>query len=312
MAYELSDINRRALMDPQGFVEECDDIYNYKVEMAADRIINNMSRSPIVLLSGPSGSGKTTTAHKIEEELRRRGVITHTVSMDNYFKTINLESTPKTPEGELDLESPLCLDMELLSEHFDMLSRGERIFVPKYEFSRQMRILEPSKSLRLGRDEIAIFEGIHALNGAIAPANSEVFKLYISASTGVSDEGELLFKGTWLRLSRRLVRDSLFRGSSALMTLGMWANVRRGEKLYISPFKHKADLMFDSALPYEVPVMKSRVKNLFESAPDGIERHDEIKSVLPALERFADIDSYHVLPNSLLREFIGGSVYGGR
>ena len=129
-------------------------------------IIENRKQSPIVLLSGPSGSGKTTTAMKIEEELGRRGIKTHSIAMDNYFRSFPDGSGPRTPEGELDLESPKCLDMDLLNEHFDLLSQGKRIYVPKYEFSRQMRIIEPSKSLRLKRRHCH-FEGIHALNDEI-------------------------------------------------------------------------------------------------------------------------------------------------
>lgn len=308
MAYELNDINRWAKLDPEGFAENCDDIYKYKVETAADMIISNMHRSPIVLLSGPSGSGKTTTAMNIEAELRNRGIYAHSIAMDNYFKTIDA-STPRTPEGELDLESPLCLDIDLLNEHFGMLARGERIFVPKYEFSRQMRILEPSKSLRIGPNEIVIFEGIHALNEMITSKHPGAFKLYVSARTDISEGKTIRFKRTWIRLLRRLVRDKLFRGADAKTTLGMWANVRRGEKLYISPFKDSANLLLDTALPYEVPVMKSFAKAMLSDISSDWERYDEISQILPALELFADIDAYHIKPDSLLREFIGGSIF---
>ena len=151
MAYQLTDINFRTVSDPKGFMEECDAGYKALVCEAAERILANRHNSPIVLLSGPSGSGKTTTSMKIAEELERRGVRTHYVGMDDYFKTVD-GSTPRTEEGELDLESPLCLDMELMNEHFARLTRGERIYVPKYEFSRRMRIQEPSKSIKLKKD----------------------------------------------------------------------------------------------------------------------------------------------------------------
>ena len=144
MAYKLEDINFRVVTDPRGLVEEGEAAYQAKVEKAADLIIANRKNSPIVLLSGPSGSGKTTTAMKIAEELKRRGIGTHSVPMDDYFNTINPDTVPRTPEGEMDLESPLCLDMELMNKHFDMLARGQRIFVPKYEFSRRMRVQAPS------------------------------------------------------------------------------------------------------------------------------------------------------------------------
>ena len=138
MAYQLQEINRRIQSDVKEFLAECDENYSQRVSLAADKILSNIERSPIVLLSGPSGSGKTTTAMKIAEELQRRGVNTHAVAMDNYFTTINPRTAPRTPEGEIDYESPQCLDMELLSRHFTALSNGEEILIPKYEFVRQM------------------------------------------------------------------------------------------------------------------------------------------------------------------------------
>lgn len=309
MAYLLEDINFRTVSDPKGFVEESDAAYQKKVETAAELIIENRKKSPIVLLSGPSGSGKTTTAMKIAGELNRRGIGTHYVSMDNYFNTVNPATAPRTPEGDIDLESPLCLDMKLMNEHFDLLSRGERIFVPKYEFSRRMRIQEPSASIKLGADEVVIFEGIHALNDMITAKHPEAFKLYISARSNVEFGGQVVYKGTWFRLVRRMVRDHLFRGSDPAVTMAMWANVRRGEKLNISPFKDKANFQFDSSLPYEPAVFNSTATELFSAVPEGIERFDELRSVLPALQLFGHISEELVAPDSLLREFIGGGIY---
>lgn len=309
MAYQLEDINFRTVSDPKGFVEESDAAYQKKVETAAGLIMENRRQSPIVLLSGPSGSGKTTTAMKVAGELNRRGIGTHYVSMDNYFNTVNPATAPRTPEGDIDLESPLCLDMKLMNEHFDLLAKGERIFVPKYEFSRRMRIQEPSASIKLGADEVVIFEGIHALNDMITEKHPEAFKLYISARSNVEFGGQVVFKGTWFRLVRRMVRDHLFRGSDPAETMAMWANVRRGEKLNISPFKDKANFQFDSSLPYEPAVFNSTATELFSAVPEGIERFDELRSVLPALQLFGHISEDLVAPDSLLREFIGGGIY---
>ena len=228
MAYQLTDINYKTVTDPKGFVQECDAAYHDKVEQAARKILENRKQSPIVLLSGPSGSGKTTTAMKIAEALEKHGVRSHYVAMDDYFQTVDLATSPRTPEGELDLESPLCLDMELLNRHFTELSQGKRIYVPKYEFSRKMRIQEPSKSIKLKDDEIVIFEGIHALNDMITERHPEAFKLYISARSDVLFQNKVVFKRTWFRLVRRTVRDYLFRGSDPAETMAMWANVRRG------------------------------------------------------------------------------------
>ena len=309
MAYDLQELNFRTISDPKALCEEGDAAYREKVAKAADLIIENRHRSPIVLLSGPSGSGKTTTAMKISEELQKRGIGTHYVGMDDYFKTIDPATVPRTPEGDMDLESPLCMDMELMNKHFDMLSEGKRIFVPKYEFSRQMRVQEPSKSIKLGKDEVVIFEGIHALNDMVTDRHPEAFKLYISARSDVAFEGKVVFKRTWFRLVRRTVRDFNFRGSDAAETMSMWANVRRGEKKFISPFKNKADFQFDTSLPYELPVFNHTATELFKSVPEGIERFSELRSVLPALQLFGDIDEKYVPQDSLIREFIGGGIY---
>ncbi len=308
--YSLKEINFRTVADPKGFMEECDADYRRKIELAADEIIKNMKRSPIVLLSGPSGSGKTTTAHNIEKELERRGVGSYSVGMDDYFKTVDPKTAPRTPEGELDFESPLCLDMELMNEHFTMLAKGERIFVPKYEFSRRMRILEPSKSIKLKKDEVCVFEGIHALNDMITDRHGEAFKLYISARSDVEFENSIVFKRTWFRLMRRTVRDFKFRGSDPAETMSMWANVRRGEKLHISPFKDKADLKLDTSLAYEPAVFNRTATKLFQTIPEGIERYEELREVLPAVQLFGEIEEDMVAPDSLIREFIGGGIYG--
>lgn len=309
MAYDLKDINFRTVADPKSFLAECDAEYAAKVALAADMITKNLSRSPIVLLSGPSGSGKTTTAQKIEAELRSRGIRTYTISMDNYFRTVDPKTAPRTPEGDIDFESPLCMDMDLLNEHFAALAQGRRICVPTYEFARQMRTLEPSKTLRLKKDEVAIFEGIHALNDEITGKNPDAFKLYISARSCIEFQGSMVFKGTWIRLVRRTVRDHLFRAYDPARTIAMWGNVRRGEKKYISPFKDKANLQLDTTLPYELPVMNTVATELFSSIPEGIERYDELKRVLPAIQLFGHIDPALVAPDSLVREFIGGGIY---
>ena len=308
MAYQLNEINFKTVSDPRGFVEECDAHYNALVSEAADRIIANRERSPIVLLSGPSGSGKTTTSMKISEELERRGIRMHYVAMDDYFKTVD-HTTPRTEDGELDLESPLCLDMDLLNEHFFALSHGRRIYVPKYEFSRRMRMQDPTKSIKLNGDDMVIFEGIHALNNMITDVHPEAFKLYISAQSDVEFGGKTVFKSTWFRLVRRLVRDYNFRGSDPLETMSMWANVRRGEKLHISPFKNKADFQFDTSLAYEIAVYNHTATKLFRTVPEGIERFEELRQVLPALQLFGEIDYDDVSPDSLVREFIGGGIY---
>ena len=309
MSYSLTEINFKTVADPEGFIQECDAAYRAEIEDAARRILSHKSESPIILLSGPSGSGKTTTAMLLAEEMERRGVRTHHVGLDDYFRTLDPEDAPRTPEGDIDFESPLCLDTELLSEHFTRLSRGERVYIPKYEFSRQMRVQEPSKSLRLGEDEMVVFEGIHALNDMITDVHPEAFKLYISARSNVEFGGRVVFKRYWFRLVRRLVRDWKFRGSDPQNTMRMWANVLRGERHYISPFKHKADYRFDTSFAYELPVFNATATRLLSSVPEGIERFKELRQVLPALQMFGHIDEALVRPDALIREFIGGGIY---
>ena len=308
MPYSLKQINEAVRSDPKAFAEECDEAFQKKVQTAAKKIADHRGESHIILLSGPSGSGKTTTAMKIEEVLDNSGVETHTISMDNYFNTIDPDTAPRTREGAIDYESPFCLDIELLNRHFSMLDRGETIHVPKYEFARQMRSDILSQPLKLGPDEMAIFEGIHALNDIIIGKNPHAFKLYIAARSNVVDEdGSIVFNHAWLRLCRRIVRDYKFRGSDAAFTLKMWANVRRGEKLYISPYKENADLMFDSSLACEFSVLKPHVVPLLEQVPKG--QYEVVDDILNAYQRIEPMEDTYIAQNSLVREFIGGSGY---
>ena len=312
MAYSLKEINEAVRSDPKGFVEECDAAYSTKIDTAAKKIAANLSKSRIVLLSGPSGSGKTTTAKKIEARLAEMGIRSHAIAMDDYFLSVDPATAPRNREGQIDYESPFCLDMELLNRHFAMLDRGEKIEIPKFEFARQMRSAVRSKPLQLGNDEIAIFEGIHALNDIFAGKNPNAMKVYISARSNVLDEeGKVAFKGTWMRLERRTVRDAKFRAMDAERTIRLWAGVRRGEKLYISPFKDNANIQFDSSLPYEVSAVKPFAQPLFEHLhlnPD-MERYEEIRHLVEAYPKFEPLDEKYVAPDSLIREFIGGGIY---
>ena len=308
MAYSLKQLNEGIRSDPQAFVDECDAAFHKKVETAAQKIAGHRAESRIILLSGPSGSGKTTTALKIEEQLEKMGIETHTVSMDNYFNTVDPETAPRNREGAIDYESPFCLDIDLLNRHFAMLDRGETIHVPKYEFARQMRSDIMSQPMRLGPDELAIFEGIHALNDIIVGKNPHAFKLYIAARSNlVDDEGKVVFQHAWLRLCRRIVRDYKFRGSDAAFTLKMWENVRRGEKLYISPYKENAHIMFDSSLAFEFAVLKPVVVPLLEAIPAG--KYAVVDDMLRGFEKIEAMDEKYVAPESLAREFLGGSTY---
>ena len=304
MKYQLEDINFRTVSDPAAFMAESDEAYRHKVKQAADLIAANRKRSPIVLLSGPSGSGKTTTSMKIAEELNRRGINTHYVALDDYFKTID-ENSPRTADGQLDLESPLCVDMELLNRHFEMLSRGERVFIPKYEFSRRMRVQEPSKSIKLKGDEVVIFEGIHALNSSITDVHPEAFKLYISARSDVEFQGQIVFKRTWFRLVRRLVRDARFRACTAERTLDMWPSVMRGEYQYIKPFRPSADLTINTFLAYEGCVLRGEALALLAQVPSSSPHWGEACRLREAVAGFTPLPSSCVPEKSILHEFLG-------
>lgn len=309
MSFQLEELNLHAKTDPVGFLAQAEAEYDRKIHAAAERIALHMRQCPIVLLAGPSGSGKTTTSLKLRDELLRRGISTHSVSLDDYFQTVSPLTTPRTETGDYDFESPLCLDMELLSEHFTALNRGETVLIPRYDFVRHMRDTSRCRELTLGKDEIAVFEGIHALNDALSASHPEAFRIYLSARSDVLEGDKVVFKGTWLRLMRRSVRDLNFRGTEMMLTLSMWENIRRGEKLYISPFKSSANLIFDSALPYEVGVMSHYAPQLFRAIPQDSPRRAEMLSMVEAFDRFVPIDPALVPQRSVLREFIGGGSY---
>ena len=205
--------------------------------------------------------------------------------------------------------SPLCPPPPPPPRHFTALANGEEIFIPKYEFARHMRNDSRATPLKLGKNEIVVFEGIHALNDDIAGRHPEATKLYISARSNVNEGSVLRFKGTWMRLTRRAVRDYNFRGTDVEDTLEMWANVRRGEKLYISPYKNRADIIFDSSLPYEVSVMKNYALPLLQAVPEENVRRAELLELIEAFQYFEPIDPELVDKDSLLREFIGGGSY---
>ena len=309
MSYTVSEVNRRVRRDAAGFLAESDAAFQAKLADAAEAVLNHVAVSPIVLLSGPSGSGKTTTAQKLEEELERRGIQSHTISLDNYFLDVTPEQTPRTETGAYDLESPKCLDMDLLDAHCRALARGEEIRIPYFVFSEQKRDPDRTTPLRLRKDEIAIFEGIHALNDDITGRVPDAFKIYISARSNFTEGTRMVFKRTWVRLSRRAVRDYNFRGTDASTTMSGWSNVRRGEKAYITPFKKRADLRIDTTLPYEVNILRAYARPLFKAIPKENQRRREMLDMIDAFGAFDPVDGALAAPDALIREFIGGGTY---
>lgn len=309
MEYDITVINRRVTTTPREYVLECEEYFNSRVRKAAADIVGHLDNSPIVLLSGPSGSGKTTTSKKLVVELGRLGIKAFNVSLDNYFKPIDPETAPRTPTGEIDYESPECMDMELLNSHFSLLDAGKEIQIPHFNFARQDRNPDKKTPMRLGKNEIAIFEGIHALNESITREHPGAYKLYVSTASDMTEHGKTLIDRASLRLVRRIIRDDYFRGADPKLTLSMWDNIRRGELLNILPYKDTANMTLDSALPYEISVMKQFAWEVFNRIPRDAEHFDVLDQVLGAFRLYADLDPSLVPPDSILREFIGGSCF---
>ncbi|SHI19064.1 uridine kinase [Sporobacter termitidis DSM 10068] len=309
MTYDLSVINHRLSETPGDYVQESEKYFNSRVRKAADEIFNNIDQSPIVLLSGPSGSGKTTTAKKLALELKSLGINAYNVSLDNYFVTVDPVTAPRTPAGEIDYESPSCLDMTLLNSHFQRLAAGEAIDIPHFNFSQQARDSDRATPMKLGKSDIAVFEGIHALNECITHEHPAAYKIYVSTLTDITDGGEVLVDRASLRLVRRIVRDDYFRGADPQFTLEMWGNIRRGELLNILPYKDSANMTIDAALPYEISVMKQFTGGVFDKIQPDAGHYEVLQQVLDAFGRFETTDPALVPADSILREFIGGSSF---
>lgn len=305
-AFDLQSMNRLAAADPAALIAQGDADYRRKVQQAAQTVAARLKENPVVLLSGPSSSGKTTTAGKLAGQLEQTGVRTHTVSLDDYYLSRDTGNYPRTPEGQPDYESPLCLDIPLLNRHLEQLARGEEVLVPHFLFDRQIRDPEHVTPLRLGRDEAVIFEGIHALNDLFfhPDIHPEPTGIYISALSDLCCGDEVVIPHLLTRYLRRTVRDHNYRGTSALDTARMWANVRRGEQLYITPLKRRAHLCFDTSLIYELPVLRPLAEPLLATLPDEVPGVGSITGLLAQLRRVEPAEAGLVPQDSLLREFI--------
>ena len=305
--FDYDEIVRRIRKDAAGFVATCDADYAERVATVAQRLCDNHRQSPIVLLSGPSGSGKTTSAKFLQDELQKKGVGVHVVSMDDYYQTVDSQRHPRDEYGNFDFESPECLDLTLLGTHLKDLADGREILMPKFDFPSQSRDANGAKVLRLGVDEMAIFEGIHALNPMISgQIGQKASKLYVSCRSDVYREGNIFFKGTWTRLIRRMIRDHNFRGADVTFTMALWAGVRRGEKRYISPYKDLADYTINSFFPYELCALRDIALPLLAHVPEDCQRREELLQMTPRLKVFPALPESMVAPGALIREFIGG------
>ena len=261
----------------------------------------------VVLIAGPSSSGKTTFAKRLAIQLMTHGIKPFTLEMDNYF--VDREKTPRDESGEYDFESIDALNVEILNENLVSLIAGEKVFMPSFDFKTGTSTV--GKTVQISDEHVIILEGIHGINPALTPSlqgKNTAFRIYVSALTQLNIDRHNRVPTTDVRLIRRIVRDAKHRHYTAEDTLGRWPSVRRGEKRNIFPFQENADAMFNSALVYELAVLRPLVEPLLLRVdPDSILRV-EAHRLLSFLRWVRVMDTDYIPDNSLLREFVGGSI----
>lgn len=260
----------------------------------------------IVLIAGPSSSGKTTFSHRLSTQLSVYGLKPHPIAADDYF--VDREKTPRDAEGKYDFERIEAIDAVQLNADMTALLNGETVELPTFNFKTGRREYK-GRTKTLGKDDILIIEGIHCLNDALTVSlpRENKFKIYISALTQLNIDEHNRIPTTDGRLLRRLVRDARTRGTKARETIRMWPSVRKGEEENIFPFQEEADVMFNSALVYELSVLKQYAEPLLFGIPKDCEEYLEAKRLLKFLDYFLGVSSEDIPKNSILREFIGGS-----
>lgn len=260
----------------------------------------------LITIAGPSSSGKTTFARRLTIQLLANGLRPFPLSLDDYF--VPREETPRDAQGKFDYENLHALDLELFNQHLLALMNGEQVTIPRYNFARGDR--EPGHTAQLTSDHVLLIEGIHGLNPALVPMipPERIFRIYVSALTQLKLSRLNRISTTDTRLIRRIVRDAATRGYSARDTIARWDSVRRGEEKNIFPFQEQANVMFNSALVYELAALKSLAEPLLRQVEPGTAEYVEAKRLLTFLEWFQPYDSHLVPENSILREFIGASV----
>ncbi len=303
--YKLNEIIKNGNIKDYILMDEA--LHEKKIAKIADIISDNKNKK-VILIAGPSSSGKTTFAKRLELELRLNGLKTKTISVDNYF--VERSNTPKDENGEYDFESIDAIDRELLNNDLIKLLKGEEIKAPTFNFHKGTKEYR-GNTMKLAEDEILIMEGIHCLNDKLTfliPAEQK-FKIYISALTVLNVDYYNRISTTDTRLIRRIVRDNQFRGYSALHTLKMWPSVNRGENKNIFAYQEEADVMFNSSLIYELSVLKDYAMPLLKEIGADLPEYSEAKRLYSMLSYFKTIPSNLVPMNSLLREFIGNSIF---
>lgn len=282
--------------------------YNTQLVQIAENIYDNRKRVKLVLLAGPSSSGKTTTARKLMTFLKSRGVNVIQLSTDDYF--VNKEDTPKNEKGEYDFESLYTVDLNLFNKHLMMLLEGSRVEVPTYNFVKGKR--EYHKNfVKLQENDIIIIEGIHALNDLLTMSIDRVnkYKIYISPLVQLNIDNHSHVHTSDVRRLRRIIRDSKTRGYGAAQTLSMWSSIERGEQQNIYPFQDEVDVVINSSLIYEVGVLKTYVEPLLFCVNEDDPVYPEALRLINFLRNFLPIPSDDIPPDSVLREFIGGSCF---
>ncbi len=281
-------------------------LHEKKYAEIAEQVRENKAR--MVLLAGPSSSGKTTSCRRLSVQLRVLGYDVQQISLDDYF--VCRARTPKLPNGEYDFESIDALDIPLLNEHLLALFRGEEVKIPTFDFIKGDPFYS-GKTLKLGPRSILVVEGIHALNPKLTAQidDSLKFKIYVSALTQLSLDDQNIIHGTDNRLVRRLVRDNNFRGWNAYQTLHRWPDVVRGERMHIFPYQENANVMFNSALLYELGVLKRYAEPLLKQVPEDCEEYSIAQQLLTFSELLLPIDDKFIPYNSIMREFLGGSTF---
>lgn len=262
----------------------------------------------LVLISGPSSSGKTTFSKRLSIQLMTNGLKPYPVSLDNYY--INRDSTPKDKNGNYDYESLYAIDLDLFNKQMQELLNGQEVELPYYNFEKGEREYRGQK-LKLNENTILILEGIHALNPKLTPQIDDIhkFKIYVSALTTISLDDHNNIPTSDNRLLRRIIRDFNYRGTSATETIHRWPSVRAGEEKWIFPYQENADVMFNSALLFELAVMRMHAEPILISVPRNAPEYAEAYRLLKFIQYFNPIQDKEIPPTSLLREFVGGSSF---
>ena len=282
-------------------------LHEKKISDIADKIVKRKGIK-MILIAGPSSSGKTTFAQRLGTQLKLNGIKPLTISVDNYF--VERKDTPRDENGNYDFERLEAIDLELFNNHLKKLLNGEEVELPTFDFKTGTKIYNGNK-MKMKSNEVLVIEGIHCLNDKLTEAipKEQKYKIYISALTVLNIDYYNRISTTDTRLIRRLVRDYNFRGYEALHTLQNWDMVNRGEENYIFPFQEDADSMFNTSLIYEISVLKKYAMPLLKAIDNTHPEYSEAKSLYELLKYFDDINDEYVPKNSLLREFIGGSIF---